>query len=120
MKIFDLARFFVKFNGAFCLYWAVYEMTHLPPAYRNYRTIHEFPAYQDAVAQDFYAIVLRIALQLLAGAILLKKSEEVVALFSVGRWGRMPNQAHQHNAGDRPSAGDPPASDILSSPAPRG
>ena len=88
----DFARFFVRFNGAAFLFCAIYAAIDLPPYGRNYSIVHEIPGADALAARDLATIVLKIALQLLVTLVLLVKTDQVVSLFSRGRWEKEPNQ----------------------------
>lgn len=80
------ARFFVRFYGLTFIFWAFYEGLDLPVRYENYRVIHESQLFDKAMAREFAVFVIRVALQLLVGLLLLGRTDRVITLILTGHW----------------------------------
>jgi len=93
MNLPDFARFFVRFNGAAFMFWALCAAIDLPPYVRNYGIVHEIPGADALAGRALATIVLKIALQLVVALLLLFKTDQVVSLLSKGHWKKQPNQA---------------------------
>lgn len=94
----DLARFFVRFQALCFLFYAVFELTGFPRAYRSFKMVHEFRELDSAMAEEFWIVVARIGLQLGAAVFLFGWSEKLIDLLTKGVW-----PAHVDS---RPESGD--------------
>ena len=92
----SFARFFVRFYGLTFIFWAFYDVLDLPVRYENYRTIHELQLFDQVAAREFAVFVIRVALQLLVGLLLLGRTDRVITLILTGRW-RDPVRAPNSN-----------------------
>jgi hypothetical protein len=91
MNLDSFARFFVRFNGLSFLFWAVYELFSLPEVYANYAIMKDNFASDSILAREFYVFIGRLALQLIAAALLLARTDKVITFVLTGKW-RLPKK----------------------------
>ena len=85
MNIRDFARFFVRFQAAVFLFYAVVDFSYIGPYYRSFHLIHEYRDMDSAAASNFAAALFRIGIHLLVALVLFVKAEKVIDYFLGGR-----------------------------------
>ncbi len=86
MNLDNFARFFVRFNGLCFLFWTVHSLVDLPYVYGTYKIVHEVLPITAAGVREFWMLIARVALQLLAAAVLFGRTDEVITLLLTGEW----------------------------------
>ena len=97
MNLDSFARFFVRFNGLSFAFWAIHSLFDFPYLYSNFSIAKETGGTDSILAREFHVFAGKLALQLLAAALLLAKTDKVITFILTGEW-RVPATQNVPNA----------------------
>jgi hypothetical protein len=83
----ELARFFVRFQGAVFVFYGLVATSYIGSYYRAFDTLHATRDLDAAATISFLGEVFRVGGHFLLAIILLAKTDKVISLF-------VPEQAH--------------------------
>ncbi len=86
MNLDSFARFFIRFNGLTFIYWAIYTLFDFPQIYSNYAIAKDSGLTDSILAREFYGFVGKLAMQVLAAAVLLSRTDKVITFTLTGEW----------------------------------
>lgn len=89
MNLDSFARFFVRFNGLCFAFWAACSLFELPRHYSDYSIAKETGTTGSVLTREAYIFIGHLAMQLLAAAVLLVRTDKVITFTLTGKW-RLP------------------------------
>ena len=97
MNLDNFARFFVRFNGLCFAFWAIHSLFDFPYLYSNFTIAKETGVSGSILSREFYVFVGKFALEVLAAALLLARTDKVITFVLTGAW-RLPSSPKDPNA----------------------
>ncbi len=97
MNLDSFARFFVRFNGLCFAFWAIQSLFDFPYLYSNFTIAKEAGVSGSILSREFYVFVGKFALDVLAAALLLARTDKVITFVLTGAW-RLPSSLKDPSA----------------------